>query len=187
MAVGQQHGFYDWRSGSRELVGRLDRARSAVEDLGDALEHGDDDSAHAMAHSALDAVGSVAVTVNSLSAQRPPEARLTESDATGSMLAIGGSEVANEALDLMVNAMVALAATDDDGDDADFLIGACLDAASAYQIGATALENAPKCSGEAIQDLKRAFDRHGETGLHERLARCRARAVAINQRLGSRI
>ncbi|HEX4862670.1 MAG TPA: hypothetical protein VFV02_01275 [Acidimicrobiales bacterium] len=102
------------------------------------------------------------------------------------MLAISGSGVASAALDLMVNAMTALAATDDEND-ADFLIGACLDAASAYQVGASVLEEAPRGSGPAIQDLKRAFDVEGEAALGSRLRRDRALAVEINQRVGNSV
>ena len=185
MPAGQQRS-YDWRAGTVELACRLDRAQSAVEELGSALDNGDDDSVRSIAHSALDAVGSVADAVSTLRAERPPEARLSEPDACGSMLAIGGSGVATVALDVLVNAMVALAATDDE-DDADVLIAACVDAASAYQLGASVVEDAPRGSGAEIQELKRAFDVEGKAALGSRLTRGRALAVEINQRRGNSV
>lgn len=183
MAEGAQRS-YDWRAGSGELIGRLDRAHSAAQDLSSALERGDEDSAHALAHSALEAVGSIDDAVAALSAQLPPEARLSEPDRARSMVAIGGSDVACVALDVMVNALLALAATDDD-DDTDCLIAAYVDAASAYQVAATAVENAPKADGAAIRDLKGSFDLQGESSLRTTLTRDRGRVVEISRRLGS--
>ena len=185
MAV-DEHRPYDWRGGTVELVCRLDRAQSAVEDLGSALEQGDDDLARLIAHSALNAVGSVVDAVNTLRAERPPEAGLSEPDAAGSMLAIAGSGDASTALEVMVNAMVALAATDDE-EDADILIGACVDAASAYQVGASVLEDAPSGNGAAIQDLKRAFDVERKAAFGPSLTTGRALAVEINQRSGKSV
>jgi hypothetical protein len=40
MPAGQRRS-YDWRAGTVELVFRLDRAQSAVEELGSALDQGD--------------------------------------------------------------------------------------------------------------------------------------------------
>lgn len=185
MSAGQQRP-YDWRAGTVELVCRLDRAHSAVEDLSSVLDEGDDDSARAISRSALEAVGSVVEATDALRAERPPEARLSECDASGSMLAIGGSGVASAALDVLVTAMVALAATDDE-DDEDFLIGACVDAAGAYQVGAAVLEDAPTGSGAEIEDLKRAFDVERKAALASRMAGARALAVEINQRAGNSV
>ncbi len=117
-----------------------------MEDLGAALEKGDDVSARHIAKSAHQAVGSVGHAVKTLRSELTPE-QLDRPDAVGPTLAIGGSGVATIALDVMVSAMVALAATDD-GDEADFLIGACLDAENAYEVStavvAAARERRPR-------------------------------------------
>ena len=177
---------YEWRTGTVQLGSKLDSAHCAVEDLGSALDDGDSAAARSIARSALGAVGSVNDAVDAMRAERPPDARLSEPDAIGSMLAIGGSEVASVALDVMVNAMVALAATDDDGDE-DFLIGACVDAASAYEVGAAVVETAPRWNGPGILDLKRAFEAEaeGESAIGTRLTRTRARVDEINRQTGS--
>lgn len=80
---------------------------------------------------------------------------------------------------------MALAAKDDDDDDTDFLIGACMDAASAYEVAAAVVETAPGRHGPAIVDLKRAFEAEGEAALRLGLTRTRARVIEVNQRIGS--
>jgi hypothetical protein len=154
-----------------------------VEDLGGALEEGDA-SARSMARSALEAVSGVGEAVKSLGAERPPRAGLSQIDAVGSALAIGGSGVATVALDVMVNAMVALAGTDDE-DETDFLIGACVDAASAYEAGAAIVETVPSRDGPALLDLKRTFEAEGDAALRRRVTRARPRVLEINTRIGS--
>jgi hypothetical protein len=174
---------YDWRRGTADLGRKLNRAHCAVDDLGTALDKGDTDAARSIARSALEAIGRATDAVDTLSAERPPEARLSAADAAGSAIAIDGSEVATVALDVMVNAMVALAATDDEGD-TDFLIGACLDAAGAFETGAAVVEAVPGSDGRAILDLKRALDTEAEADLGRRLTDARPRVLEINARIG---
>lgn len=179
-----QMSSYDWRARTVELACRLERAHAAVEDLGSALEHGNEASVRSIARGAFEAVGSAAEAADTFRAERPPEARMTGPDATGSMLAIGGSEAAAGALDVMVHAMVALAATED-GDDEDFLIGACVDAARAYEVGTGVLGAVPARSGPAILDLDRAFQGQDEVALRRRLTSDRARVSEITRRVGT--
>jgi hypothetical protein len=108
-----------------------------------------------------------------------PTDGMNDTDAIGLALAIGGSGVAAIALDVMVNAMVALADTDED-DDTDFLIGACVDAQSAYEVSAAVVKAAPSKGGPAIRDLQRAFGTEGEIAVRKRLT---ARVLEINERV----
>ena len=100
----------------------------------------------------------------------------------GSTLALGGSGVATIALDVMVSAMLALAATDD-GDETDFLIGACLDAENAYEMSTAVVQDAPRRDTPAMLDLKRAFDTDGSVALRQRVITTRSRVREINERL----
>ena len=177
----QQHP-YDWRKTAMHLAFQLERAHSAMEDLGAALEEGDDASARLNARSAHDAVGSVGHAVKTLHTQLPPAELLDEPDAIGSTLALGGSGVATIALDVMVSAMLALAATDD-GDETDFLIGACLDAENAYEMSTAVVQDAPRRDTPAMLDLKRAFDTDGSVALRQRVITTRSRVREINERL----
>ena len=122
MTLDLQQRPFDWRQRALQLASELERAHSTLEDLGVALENGDDDSARHIARSAHEAVGSVGYSVKALRSEQPPAAELDKPDAIGSTLAIGGSGVATIALDVMVSAMLALAATEN-VDDTDFLIG----------------------------------------------------------------
>ena len=124
---------YNWREKTVQLSWKLDSAHCALEDLGHALDAGDRAAARHIVRSAHEAVGSVGLAVKTLRTEQPPTEQLEQPDAIGSALAIGGSGVATIALDVMVNAMVALAATQD-RDETDFLIGACLDAETAYEV-----------------------------------------------------
>ena len=87
----------------------------------------------------------------------------------------------------MVSAMLALAATDD-GDDADFLIGACLDAESAYEVSAAVVHAAPQRDTPAILDLRRAYDTEGSVALRKRVleARHRVREISAKTRTEAR-
>jgi hypothetical protein len=164
----------------------LNRAYSAVDDLSVALDNGHDAAAQSIARSAFEAVGRVTGAVETLSAERPPEARMSEADAVGSAIAIGGSEVATAALDMMVNAMVALTTTDDEGD-TDFLIGACVDAASAYQAGAAVVQAAPGTDGPAMMDLKQVLEAEGGAAVSQRVNDARPRVLEINARIGAEV
>src|SRR6202030_4174965 len=92
------------------------------------------------------------------------------------------SGAATEALDVMVNAMVALAATEDE-EDTDFLIGACVDAGNAYEVGAAVVEAAPRTHGIAMLNLKRAFETEGSVALRKRVTGSRPLVLEINERV----
>ncbi len=172
---------YDWREKTVQLAFELERAHATMEDLGAALEVGDDVSARHIAKSAHQAVGSVGHAVKTLRSEMTPE-QLERPDAVGPALAIGGSGVATIALDVMVSAMVALAATED-GDEADFLIGACLDAESAYEVSAAVVAAAPKRDAPEILDLRRAYETEGSVALRTRVIKARPRVREITRRV----
>ena len=171
MTMDHQH-LYNWREKSMHLRWKLDRAHSTVEDVGVALNEGDDASARQIIRSAHEAVGSAAEAVKTLQAEQPSTEDLDYPDAVGSALAIGGSGAATDALDVMVNAMVALAATEDE-EDTDFLLGACVDAGNAYEVGAAVVEAAPRTHGIAMLNLKRAFETEGGVALRKRVTKSR--------------
>jgi hypothetical protein len=182
MAVDLQQRPYDWREKTVQLAFELERAHATMEDLGAALDKGDDVSARHIAKSAHEAVGSVGQAVKTLRSEQPPAEHLAQPDAIGSALAIGGSGVATIALDVMVSAMLALAATDD-GDETDFLIGACLDAESAYEVSAAVVAAAPRRDVPEILDLRRAYETEGSAALRTRVIKARPRVRAIRRRV----
>ena len=184
MASNLQQRPFDWREKTVRLEWKLDRAHSAMEDLGTALDEGDGASAHHVAVLAHEAVGSAALAVKTLHSDQPPTEHLNEPDAIGSTLAIGGSGVATIALDVMVNAMVALAGTDDE-DVTDFLIGACIAAESAYEVSAAVVQAASTTDGPAMLDLQRAYETEGGVALRKKMAQARPRVRDINERIRS--
>jgi len=171
----------DWREKTVQLAFELERAHATMEDLGAALEKGDDVSARHIAKSAHQAVGSVGHAVKTLRSELTPE-HLDRPDAVGPALAIGVSGVATIALDVMVSAMVALAATDD-GDEADFLIGACLDAENAYEVSAAVVAAAPTRDDPEILDLRRAYETEGSVALRTKVIKARPRVGEITRRV----
>ena len=173
---------YNWRDETSRLVWELDRAHSRIEDLGSALDNGDRVSADHTLRLAHDTITSVAQAVKTMGVEFPPKADADEPDAIGSSLAIGGSGAAAIALDVLMNAMVALALTDDTSD-ADFLIGACVDAENAYEVSAAVLEAAPHGDGPALFDLRRAFETEGEIALRKKLTTARPRVRQIYERV----
>jgi hypothetical protein len=175
---------FNWREKTVQLASELERAHATMEELGAALDRGDESSVRTMARSAHDAVGSVGYAVKALHRAQPPTEQLDKPDAIGSTLAIGGSGVATIALDVLVSAMVALAATDD-GEDTDFLIGACLDAENAYEVGAAVVAAAPNRDAPAMVDLRRAYDTEGSVALRRRVLRARPRVQQIRERVTS--
>jgi len=82
----------------------------------------------------------------------------------------------------MVNAMVALAGTDDE-DDTDFLIGACIAAESAYEVSTAVVQAASTRDGPAMLDLLRAFETEGGVALRKKVARARPLVREINERI----
>jgi hypothetical protein len=176
---------YDWREATNRLVHKLDRAHDAVAELGSALDKGDDAAARQTVQFAHEAVDSVAHAVKTMRSELPPDTALDEPDVVGSTLALGGSGVATIALDVMVNAMMALASTDenDDRDDTDFLIGACVDAESAYEVSTAVMQAAPMREGRAILDLRKAYETEGGLALRKRLIDARPRVREIHERV----
>ena len=177
--------FYDWREKTTHLAWKLDRAHSTVKGLGAAIDAGSDRTAQRMAKTAHEVVDSAANAVESLQHEKPLAERLSETDVIGSTLAIESSGVAIVALDVMINAMLALAATDDE-DDSDFLIGACIDAESAFEVGAAVAQAVPTSDGAAIRDLRRAFATEGGSALRRRVADAFPRVREVHDRTGGR-
>jgi hypothetical protein len=173
---------FDWRESALDLAWKLNRAHNLVDALGTALANGDDVSAQRSEGAAHNAVNSVARRLEAVRSQLSPDLAMTESDAVGSTLAIGGSGVATVALDVMVNAKVALAATDE-ADDADFLVRACADAENAYEVAAAVVKAVPGTDGPAAWELRRAFETEGGIALRRRLTKARPRVRAIYQRV----
>jgi hypothetical protein len=183
MSIDLHHRPYDWRQQAIQLASELERAHATMEDLGAALENGDDDSVRHIARTAHQAVGSVGYAVKAFHSEQPPPQQLDTPDVIGSTLTIGSSGVATIALDVLVSAMLALAATDD-GDETDFLIGACLDAESAYEVSTAVVQAAPRRDVPAILDLRRAYDTDGSVALRKRVIDARPRVRAISTRAG---
>lgn len=176
-----EHQTFDWREKASHLAWKLNRAHSLIEDVGTALDHGDEKSAQRRAEAAQNAVNSVARALRAIRAEPSPEIAVAEPDAVGSALAMRGSGVATVALDVKVNAMMALAATHDQGE-TDFLIGACVDAENAYEVAAAVVEAVPRREGSAVLELRRAFETEGGVALRQRLTQVQPRVREIYQR-----
>ena len=176
---------FDWRESALDLAWKLNRAHNLVDALGTALANGDDVSAQRSEEAAHNAVYSVARRLEAVRSELSPDIAMTESDAVGSTLAIGGSGVATLALDVMVNAKVALAATDetDETDDADFLVRACADAENAYEVAAAVVKAVPSREGPAVMELRRAFETEGGIALRRKLTKARPRVREIYERV----
>jgi hypothetical protein len=171
----------DWREKALHLAWKLNRAHNLIDDLGIALDEGDGRSALRRAEVAQNAINSVARALNAMRIEPSPDVPLAEPDAVGSTLAFGGSGVATMALDVKVNAMMALATTRDKGE-TDFLIGAYVDAESAYKVAAAVVETAPRRQGPAVMELRRAFETEGGMALKKRLTQARPRVREIYER-----
>ena len=175
---------YDWRRKTKCVAEQLDEAHSAVEALGTALDEGNGSSSQHVEATAKDAVGFVAESVKNLRTEQPPAAEMDDLDRAGSTLAIGGGGVATVALDVMVNAMMALAATDD-GDETDLLVSASLDAGNAYEVGVGIVEAVPQADEPGMVDLKQALRTEGSKALTKRVIQARHRVLAIRERVGT--
>jgi hypothetical protein len=176
-----EHPTFDWREKASHLAWKLNRARCLIDDVGTALDHGDEKSAQRRAEVAQNAVNSVARALSAMRGQPSPEVALAEPDAVGSALAMRGSGVATVALDVKVNAMMALAGTHDQGE-TDFLIGACVDAESAYEVAAAVVEAVPRREGSDLMELRRSFETEGGIALRQRLTQVQPRVREIYQR-----
>jgi hypothetical protein len=106
---------------------------------------------------------------------------MDQATAEGSALAIRGSDAATVALDVMVEAMAALE-TDHDDQDADILVGACIDAQRTFEDSVAVVQATSRAHGSSITNLKKAFDTDGEVALRERLRRKRDSVRAIRGR-----
>jgi hypothetical protein len=180
-AMDMEHEALEWREQALHLAWKLQRAHNLIDDVGAALGDGDEKSAQRRAEAAHNAVNSVARAIEAIRGEPSPEMSIPEPDAVGSTLAIGGSGVATLALDVKVNAMMALAATHDQRE-TDFLIGVCADAESAYEVAAAVVEAAPRRHGAAVMDLRRAFETAGGIALRERVIEARPRVREIYER-----
>ena len=167
-----------WRARAAFLSTKLNRAHSSVYFLGDALTKGDSRAARDPWHSARRAVDSVAREVKTLRDEQPPAEDRQEPAVAGSALTIDGADAATMALDVMVNSMVALSATEDE-EATDVLVGACVDAACVYEGGAAIVKAASH--GSEVLDLKRAFDADGEVALRTSVAGARARLGDLSE------
>jgi hypothetical protein len=172
-----------WRGKAAFVASKLERAHSAVEVLGTALEKGDTRTVRRNYSSARREVASVAQEVNSLRSEQPSTESMEDATATGSTLTIRGSGVATIALDVMVDAMAALT-TVEDKEDTDLLIGACIDAERAYEDCTAVVKAVSRAHGPALGDLKRAFDTQGEVALRKRVRDARPRVHEVSDRLG---
>ena len=173
--------LHDWRSETKHLAGQLERAHDVVEAMGAALDEADDAGAKSVEAVARDAVVIVAKSVKTLSTERPPADNLSEPEGLGSTLAVAGGGVATVALDVMVNAMAALATTDDN-DDTEFLVGASLDAESAYEVGSAVVQASTSADLPRMVNLQRTLDTGACRALRERLIRSRPRVQAMKER-----
>ena len=173
---------HDWRKETKHLAGELERAHDVVEAMGTALDEADDAGAKSVEAVAHDAVVIAAQSVKNLTTkQRQPSDNPGESDALGSTLAVAGGGVATVALDVMVNAMAALATTDDN-DDTEFLVGASLDAESAYEVGTAVVQASTSADLQRMVNLQRTLDTGACRALRERLIRSRPRVQAMKER-----
>ena len=173
-----------WRGKAAFVASKLDRAHAAVDVLGAALEKGHSRSTRRHYRAARNEVVSVAQEVKTLCTEQPPPESLPETTGTGSTLAIRGSGAATIALDVMVDAMAGLTATEEDAD-TDVLIGACLDAEHVYADSAAVVKAVSSAHGSALTDLERAFDTEGEVALRKKVRAARAQVRDINKRVGS--
>lgn len=181
--VGVAHRQYGWREQAAQVASELHRARSAVETLNSDLERNDTKSARRDFLAVREKLGSVAEQVKALRAEQPPIDELGEPDATASTLAITGSGVATVALDVLVNAMVAMsAAGDEDNEETDFLVGACMDAELAYLTCTAIVHAAPESEKSEVHELKQAFDTDGGKALRKRVNEAHSKVLQINRR-----
>lgn len=181
MALDEQRP-YDWRGRAFHLAWKLDRAHTAAQILGTALDEGDPLATRRHYRAAREAVGSVAKEVKTLRCEQPPTEWLKEQGATGPTLVIRGSWSATVALAVMVDAMTTLSVTRE-VDDTDVLIGACIDAERAYEDSTAVVKAASQAYGSALGDLERAFDTEGEVALRKRVTAGRAAVHTISERV----
>jgi hypothetical protein len=165
-----------WRRQAMHLGSKLRRAHVAVHSVAATLDKGHDRAArrrYAVARHQMDAV---ARDIEVLRAQRPDEPRgepVQDTASAGSMLAIRGAEAAAMALDVMLDAVVALG-SETERHETEVLIGACIDAEQGYAESAAVVRAAAKAQDDGIRRLKMAFDTDGEIALRRRLKQKRS-------------
>ena len=172
---------YDWRGRAFHLAWQLDRAHSAVQVFGEALEEGDRRATRRCFRSARESVGSVAKEVKSLRSEQPTEPG-QEAALIGPALVLRGSGASVVALDVMIEAMAALSVTED-VDDTDVLVGACIDAQRAFEDSTAVVKAASGAHGPALAALNTAFGTAGEIALRKRVTDGRVAVHAIKERV----
>ena len=171
-----------WRGRAVFLASKLRDAHASVQALATTFDKGRARSALRRYRSIREQIVSLSDQVRALRSEQPPNGRMDTATAEGSTLAIRGSDAATDALGLMLDAMAALHATDDDST-VDVLVGACNDAEHAYEDSVAIVQATSRAHGPAITTLTRAFDTDGEVALRERVWRKWSAVRAINDRV----
>jgi hypothetical protein len=122
----------------------------------------------------------VARDIEALKTQRPAGSDAAgsgehEQDTTsaGSALAVRGAEAAAMALDVMLDAVVALG-SETERHETEVLIGACIDAEQGYAESTAVVRAAAKAQDDGIRRLEQAFDTDGGIALRRRLEQKRS-------------
>jgi hypothetical protein len=165
-----------WRRQATHLGGKLRRAHVAVHSVAATLEKGRDRSARRRYAVARHQMASVARDIEALRTEQAGDDQQDDTAAAGSALAIRGAEAAAVALDVMLDAVVALGTESEDHETED-LIGACIDAEQGYAESAAVVRAAAKAQSDGIRKLKQAFDTDGEIALRGRLRQKRSDIV----------
>jgi len=167
-----------WRGKAAHLAFRLDRARSAVEGLGESFEQDDPGEARRRYSALRDEVVSLAAEVKELRSEQRSTRDMDKTTEKGSTLVIRGCGAATIALDVMIDAMAALAVTDE-AEIVDVLVGACIVAQRAYDDGAAVVKAASFAHGSSLNNLERAFYTEGEAALRKGVTEARDRVHEI--------
>jgi len=173
---------HKWRGQAAFIAEKLQRAHRAVHTLAGTLERGHTRLARRQYRSVREQLSSLSEEVGTMHSEQPPKGHMDDATAIGSTLAIRGSDAAAIALDVMLDAMTALNATGD-GEHADLLIGACIDAEHAFEDSVAVVRATSMAHGSAIKSLKNAFDTDGEVALRERVRKERVAVRSINERV----
>ena len=171
----------DWPKRAECLAGQLTTARTALDTLSVALESADQIAVQTVQTTAYTAVRGTAQSVKSMRAEGSRTNDTEVSKVTGSSLVLWGAKVASCALDVMLNAMIAVASTPDD-DDTDFLAAATISAESTYEIGMAIVEAVPRCDAAELVDLGRVFPTEGRETMMKRMIQTRSEILAMTPR-----
>ena len=184
--IGTQPYEHLWRGRATFVASKLDRARSAVEALGDAFDEDDGAKTRRRYRSARDEIASIAAEVNGMRSEQLAVDEMEQSTATGSTLVIRGTGAATIALDVMVDALAALGSAEE-VDDVDVLIGACIDGHQAFEDCAAVVKAAAKAHGTSLSNLERAFNTEGEVALRKRVSEARRKVHNVNARVTNQV